>query len=51
LFEKKHRILMSSVPYKLFHGFTTGNAAFAVRSNLCRASFIGCTAMKLSAVR
>jgi hypothetical protein len=31
--------------------FTTGNAAFAVRSNLCRAFFIGHTAKKLSAVR
>jgi hypothetical protein len=30
---------------------TTGNAAFAVCSNLCRASFIERTAKKLSAVR
>jgi hypothetical protein len=30
---------------------TTGNTAFAVRSNLCRASFIGRMAKKLSAVR
>jgi hypothetical protein len=30
---------------------TTGNAAFAVRSNLCRVSFIGRTAKKLSVVR
>jgi hypothetical protein len=33
------------------HLITTGNAAFAVHLNLCRASFIERTAKKLSAVR
>jgi hypothetical protein len=45
------KIVIQGMKSSLADPLTTGNAAFAVCSNLCRASFIGRTAKKLSAVR